>query len=217
VREDSYLARKQQLSQLNQTLALRRSSILETQGAAQQAGAQAKTQMAALSTQRSDIAQRRTSTRINQAYQLTAPISGRATAISLRKGQFAGGQNPAMIIVPENAELQAELLVPTTAIGFLRKDQAVKLTVDAFPSQKFGVLNARLLDIAQAPITKTDAAGAAVPVYLVTAEIEAQSILAFGKNQPLFAGMTLSAQIETEKQTMIEWLFEPLFAVRKRS
>jgi len=216
VREETYLARIQQLSQLNQTFALRRSSILETQRAAQQASAQAKTQIAALSAQKSDIAQRRTNIQINKAYQLIAPISGRVTAITARNGQFANIQTPLMMIVPTNAKLQAELSVPTTAIGFLEKGQQVKLSIDAFPYQKFGTLNARLSDIAKAPITQLDATGASISLYQVIADIEAHSILAFGKEHPLIAGMTLSARVETEKQSILEWLFEPLFAVQKR-
>jgi membrane fusion protein len=42
------------------------------------------------------------------------------------------------------------------------------------------------------------------------------NVAAFGRNEALIPGMTLSARIVTEKQSLLEWLFEPLYAVRQR-
>jgi membrane fusion protein len=40
--------------------------------------------------------------------------------------------------------------------------------------------------------------------------------MAFRRKQSLLAGMTLSARIVTRKQTLLEWLFEPIYAVNRR-
>ena len=55
-----------------------------------------------------------------------------------------------------------------------------------------------------------------VPVYLVTAELAEPFVRAFGRRQPLLPGMTLSARIVAERQSLLHWLFEPLFAVGGR-
>jgi membrane fusion protein len=46
--------------------------------------------------------------------------------------------------------------------------------------------------------------------------LDRAAVSAFGRDEPLVSGMTLSARIVTEKQSLLEWLFEPLFAVQRR-
>ena len=108
-----------------------------------------------------------------------------------------------------------QLSVPTSAAGFLKKGQDVRLAIDAFPYQQFGTVAARITDISNAAVAQQSAAGA-VPVYFVTAELPHAFVRAFGREQPLMPGMTLTARIITRKQTLLEWLFEPLFAVSRR-
>jgi membrane fusion protein len=47
-------------------------------------------------------------------------------------------------------------------------------------------------------------------------KLDTEAVTAFGRSEPLVSGMTLSARIVTEKQSLLEWLFEPLYAVRRR-
>ena len=84
------------------------------------------------------------------------------------------------------------------------------------PYQRFGTVTARISEISSAVIPKATAEGVTVPVYLVTANCSQSWVPAFGRRQPLLPGMTLTARIVTKKQTLFEWLFEPLFAVSRR-
>jgi membrane fusion protein len=138
------------------------------------------------------------------------------TAVTARVGQAANQQQPLMVVMPADATPRAELYVPTSAAGFLAVGQDVRLAVDAFPYQRFGTVKARVVQISSVAIPKVTAEGTAVPVYLVTAELSEPSVVAFGLRQPLLPGMTLSARIVTERQSLFEWLFEPLYAVMKR-
>ncbi|MBA4768623.1 MAG: secretion protein HlyD, partial [Porphyrobacter sp.] len=52
--------------------------------------------------------------------------------------------------------------------------------------------------------------------YPVVVDIDNPEVVAFGRREQLVPGMSLTARIITEKQSLIEWLFEPLFAVRRR-
>lgn len=101
-------------------------------------------------------------------------------------------------------------------VGFARVGQLVKLSIDAFPYQQFGTIQARISSIPGAPISAADAQGNAVPVYIAIAEIDAPYIMAFGKKHRLLSGMTLRARITTRNQSLFEWLFEPLYAVGRR-
>ncbi|WP_115367360.1 HlyD family secretion protein [Alteripontixanthobacter maritimus] len=215
-REETFLLRQQQLGQMQQTLATRRAAISEAQAAMRQTSAANDAQIAALSGERSDILQRRTSAEASDAYSLAAPIAGAVTALTARSGQAVTPQSPIMLIVPSGSELRAELYVPSAAIGFLEVGQEVSLAPDAFPYQRFGTVPGRILDITNAPVVQSDNSGVRVPVYIVTVAMEQDSIEAYGNEEELIAGMTLTARITTEEQSLIRWLFEPLFAVGKR-
>lgn len=216
IREEMWLSRRQQVSQLEANRASKAASIAEAQRAAQQIGASMRAQTAGLSASRSELSQRSINTDVSQAFVISAPISGQVTALTARLGQAVTQQTPLMAIVPQGAALTAELDVPTTAIGFLRVGQEVRLAVDAYPYQRFGTVIASIMRISRSAVGRVDAKGTTMPVYLVTASIANPSVLAFGHKQTLLPGMTLRARIVTRKQTLIEWLFEPLFAVRNR-
>lgn len=215
-REETYLNRQQQLTQLTQTIAGQQAAIDEAQASIRQAGATAGVQIAALAAQKSDIAQRRTGAEVADSYRLNAPVAGIVAALTARTGQAISPQADIMAIVPSASRLRAELYVPSSAIGFLRIGQDVSLGIDAFPYQRFGTLPARVTSIATAPVTQPDAERNSRGVYIVTVSLQRETIGAYGKREPLLAGMSLTARITTERQSLIKWLFEPLFAIGGR-
>lgn len=216
VREETWLTRRQQVSQLEATRASKAASVLEAERSAAGIVSQARAQAAGLSASRAELSQRSITTDSARAFTISAPVAGRVTALTARIGQPVNPQTPLLVIVPSGSRLRAELTIPTNAAGFLAVGQEVRLAVDAFAYQRFGTVKARIEEISATAVPRVDSKGATVPVYLVTARIADPSVMAFGRKQPLLPGMTLSARIVTEKQTLIEWLFEPLFAVRNR-
>ncbi len=214
-REASLLARRQQLGQLRQARAAKFAELHGAQSSVNQAAANAHAQAAAIESQRTQLIQQMAQADSAQGYTLTSPVAGTVTALTGRLGQPAAQGQPLMVIVPSGGRARVELLVPTSAAGFLRTGQQVRLAVDAFPYQQFGTVSARLADISTAAVAKQTSDGA-VPVYLVTADLAKSTVEAFGREQPLLPGMTLSARIVTRKQSLLEWLFEPLYAVSRR-
>jgi membrane fusion protein len=216
IREEQLANRKQQLSQLEQTRASKTAQLEDARRAIGQTAAQAQAQSANFKATRAELARQQVDVSVASGYVLTAPASGMATAITVKAGQSVGPSTPLLSIIPKGSKLRAELPIPATMIGFVRIGQEVKLSIDAFPYQQFGTIKARISSIPGAPISTADAKGNPVPVYITIAEIEAPYIMAFGKKQPLLSGMTLSARITTRKQSLFEWLFEPLYAVGRR-
>tara|TARA_A100001391_G_C5065880_1_gene277158 strand:+ start:886 stop:2115 length:1230 start_codon:yes stop_codon:yes gene_type:complete len=215
-REETHLIRQQQLGQLTQSLASKLAEVDETRAAIRRVSASAGAQIDALASQRSDLAQRRASAEVSGAYLVKAPISGTVTAITAREGQFVPQGLPIMSIVPDDAALRVELYVPSSAIGMLEVGQEISVAIDAFPPQRFGTLAGHLVELASAPTVHPDGQGHQEPVYIVTALLEDEGIYAYGRREQLLPGMTVTARIRTEKQSLLEWLFEPLFAVRRR-
>lgn len=214
-RQATILSRRQQLAQLQQLRASKMAAIAEARRGIAESGAAAQAQVASAQSQRAALAQQLAQADLAQGYAITSPVDGVVTALTARLGQPASNQQQLMMVVPAKAELRVELYVPTAAAGFLKRGQEVRLAVDAFPYQQFGTVSARVADVSAATIAKQQPAGP-VPVYLVTATLTQPWIKAFGHRQALAPGMTLSARIITENRSLLEWLFQPIFAVRNR-
>jgi len=60
------------------------------------------------------------------------------------------------------------------------------------------------------------AGGAGPPVYRVLVSLESQSVLAYGERETLRPGMLVDADILGERRRIIEWVFEPLYAIEGR-
>lgn len=215
-RQETLLTRRQQLAQIEQIRGAKAAQLAEAHRTVSQIQARAEAQAASLSSGRAQVAQRRVEAQSGAGYVITAPVAGRVTAMTARPGQAVATQQALMVIVPDRALPRAELYVPTRAAGFLEAGQEVRLAVDAFPFQRFGTVNARIAEISAVAVPRQDDRGTTVPVYLVTAELSQPWVTAFDKRQPLLPGMTLSARIVTERQSLLEWLFQPLFSVGRR-
>jgi membrane fusion protein len=50
----------------------------------------------------------------------------------------------------------------------------------------------------------------------VTVTLEQQHVMAYGREQPLAAGMQLEADVLLERRRLIEWLFAPVLGIAGR-
>lgn len=216
LREETLLSRRQGLSQLNQLLATKNAAREETERSAAQIAAQSKAQIASLAASRDEIAQQAASIAGSRSYVLRAPVAGQVTALTARVGQPADTQMPLMTIIPSGSVLYAELMVSSAAIGFVKVGQDVRLAIDAFPYQRYGTIRGEVITVATSSLNTQTDNGRATSVYPVTVKLADPSVSAYGRREPLISGMTLTARIVTEKQSLLQWLFEPLFAVRQR-
>ncbi len=216
IREETLLARQQGLSQIEQSFAAKRAAVIENERSMGQIMAQARVQAASLSATRAQVAQQAANATGARSYVLRAPVAGRVTAMTARIGQAAIPQTPLMTIVPAGSVLRAELRVSSAAIGFVKPGQHVRLAIDAFPYQRFGTVTGKVLTVAASAVGAQGPNGSTVAIYPVTVALDKTHVTAFGRHEMLVSGMSLTARIVTEKQTLLEWLFEPLYAVRRR-
>lgn len=214
-RQAAYLSRRQQLAQLQQSLSSKRAEAAQIQRSIAQSSASARAQAEAAQGDKASLSQQQVQADLAQGYVLTAPFDGVVTAVTVRAGQAVTAEQQLMLVLPKDAQTRVELYVPTTAAGFLATGQEVRISVDAFPYQTFGTIPSRVDTISGAAIMRQSANGS-TPFYLATATLDRPWITAFGKRQPLLPGMTLTARIVTQKRTLAEQLFAPVFAVRDR-
>lgn len=154
------------------------------------------------------------------AYTIKAPVSGRVTALQTGLGRLADPRVPLMAIAPVGGQLQADIFAPSRAIGFVRPGQSVRLLYDAFPYQRFGSFPGQVLSVTHSIIAPNELDApfqVRDPVYRVRVRVADQSVQAFGEQVPLQPGMTLSANIVLDRRPFLDWLLQPLRAVRARS
>lgn len=151
---------------------------------------------------------------------LRAPRNGVVVNLAIQNGQMVTAGQRLLSIVPEGSLLQAEMWLPSRAVGFLQDGNRVILRYPAFPYQKFGQQDGRLLEIsrsATAASELTSILGRTVsePLYRVLVELDQQTVTAYGKPEPLRPGMTVDADILLDRRRLIEWVLEPVYGVSR--
>jgi membrane fusion protein len=146
--------------------------------------------------------------------QLQAPVAGSVANRLVEAGQSVQAGQPLLRILPRGSRLQAELLVPSRAIGFMDPGDRVQLRYHAYPYQKFGHHTGRVVRIARSAV-KPAGSGSA-PLYRVLVELDSQSITAYGRPEPLRPGMALDADVLGARRKLYEWVMEPLYSVTGR-
>ncbi len=149
-----------------------------------------------------------------------ATSSSVVSTIQANEGHTVDVTKPLMNLLPQNANLEARLLVPVSAAGFLNKGQQISIRYDAFPYQKFGLHQGRIESVSQSLILPGDWVAAPIhvnePTYLVKANLDEKVIYAYGNNVALKTGMTFSADIVLGERTIFEWLLEPILSTTGR-
>ena len=153
-----------------------------------------------------------------------APQDGMISALLAEPGQAVSPASAMASLVPQGAVLQAQLYAPSSAVGFVRPGQAVRLRLEAFPYQKFGQLEGRVLQVSRTPLAAGELAALtlagmqaqppAEALFRITVALDEASAAALP--QPLVAGMRLQADVMLERRRLVEWLFEPLFGLQGR-
>ena len=216
-RELAALDQKQKLNSLNQQIAAKQNQLTETRYSLEQLPTVMEGKIQSLRSELATTEQRIAEVSGRRAYVIRAPAAGRISTLQATVGQFADPRLLQMEIIPNERVLQAELFVPTRAIGFVRAGQHVRILYEAFPYQQFGAYGGRVSKVSQTILTKSDASGPIElkePAYKVTAELDRPDIDAYGKKIPLQSDMLLRADIILEKRSLISWLLDPLLSVR---
>lgn len=216
IRQERLLSRQQQLFQLEQSLATQESAMEEASRSMSQIASQTRSQSASVNATRAQLTQQAAIARGDKSYVIRAPLAGIVSAVTARVGQTVGPQAPMMSIIPAGSRLRAELAIPPRAIGFVKVGQQVHLALDSFPYQQFGSVDGVVTTVARSAVTQQGAAGQAGTFYPVVVDLETDRIWAYGQPQRLLTGMTLTARVKVETQSLLEWLFDPILAYRRR-
>lgn len=219
-RRQTLIGSQQELAGLRQQLSARLADAAQARAQITSLSAESAQGISEIQSNLQAMVQQQAQLEGEQGYIVTAPISGRVTALQTAAGRTANPNVPLMVIVPDRSQLKAELYAPTRAIGFVKPGQETRILFDAFPYQRFGSFGGKVQSVSRIVI---DPRENEVPlkleeaVYRVTVALDKQAIAAYGEKVPLQPGMTLQANIVLERQSFLSWLLQPLNAVLKRT
>lgn len=216
------------LEQLSQVQALERQALAARRLLAQlnQANHELPAQIAALSAaeQRdsASLSQESLETKSKAEAVIQAPVSGTITALLGQPGQAVQPGQTVLSMLPAASNLEAQLLVPSRAVGFISPGDTVLLRYQAYPYQKFGHYGGHVAQISRSALSSGELgtlignADAGEPYYRVIVSLDQQSVHAYGKDEPLKPGLLLEADILGEHRKLWEWAFEPLYTLTGR-
>lgn len=138
---------------------------------------------------------------------LRAPVAGTVQQLAVHT---AGGVvTPAqalMVVVPDGAEVTAEVMLENKDIGFVHPGQTVAVKLDTFPFTRYGTVPATVLRVS-ADAVVDEKRGAIFPATL---RLQAGDIAVDGRRVTLAPGMSLTAEVQTGQRRVIEYLLSPL-------
>lgn len=217
---EDFLAQKQQYQELLRTKVNRQNSLAQAESELEQLPLKSKSHISEIEKIISELKQQTAEVHGRRQLEIRAPIDGVVTALQAREGQMATNNSPLMAIIPKDALMQAELYVPSRAIGFITPGQTVRIRYDAFPYRRFGIYEGTVEVISKHALLPSELTipipELKEPVYRVTVNLKQQYVMAYGKDFPLQAGMSLEADIILEKQTLFRWILDPLISLKGR-
>ncbi|PWB67480.1 MAG: hypothetical protein C3F16_00055 [Betaproteobacteria bacterium] len=202
-------------------LALER-EIAGLRAASDESKSRARAQLSALDAQVAALEQERIE-RLTQADAIvSAPASGTVAAVLVEAGQLVAPGTTLLTLLPADSPLQAHLFAPSRSVGFIRAGQEVLLRYPAFPFQKFGSHRARVISVSRAAIAPAELGfsppdGSRESLYRIKVALDSQTVAAYGRAEPLQAGMQVEADILLDRRRLIEWVFEPVLSLAGRA
>lgn len=143
---------------------------------------------------------------------IPAPEAGVVTQVFVNAvGQVVNRGQTLAMLAPASAPLVAETMIPSKDVGLIRPGQVVKLKYEAFPFEEYGIQRGRLLRVS--PDAMADPAlGLA---YRGLVELEEVTIRVRGEEKPLMYGMKGTAEVVTDRKSLLSLLLRPLRQLRE--
>ncbi len=143
----------------------------------------------------------------NTKQKITSPCDGHVDKIMMHT--IGGVVQPAqqlMSVTPVDVPLLVKATVLNKDIGFVKEDMAVKIKIDTFSFQKYGLLEGKVINVSKSSIEHEELG----PVYEVFIQPLQTKLIVEGKEESISSGMSVAAEIKTGKRRIIEFFIYPL-------
>jgi HlyD family secretion protein len=221
------IEREQDLKTQSATISAARATISEAEQRLRQVGADYRRNLQAERTE--------TATQYEKLRQELAKQQHRAELLELKAPQAGFVKDLAthtpgtvvqpgtilMTLVPKDENLKAEVFVANPDVGFVRETQGAKIKLAAYPFQKYGMLEGRVVHVSadaqdkpENPPGQSDATQSETTrkglIYRTLVELDTQKLVADGRPLTLTPGMQVTAEINLGTRSVMEYLLSPV-------
>lgn len=118
-----------------------------------------------------------------------------------------------MLVVPKETVLEVEVMLPNKDIGFVQKDMLAEVKIHTFPFTKYGLIEGVVKTISNDAILDENLG----LVYSVRVSMHQNYLNVNGSDVLLMPGMAVTAEVQTGKRRIIEFIAAPLLRGAKES
>lgn len=137
-----------------------------------------------------------------------APVTGIVHGLSVNtKGAVVEPAQVLMTIIPVDEKLVVETEIAPEDIGHVAVGQETKVAVSGFDQRRYGSVPGRLVKLS--PTTLLNEEGQ--PYFKGRIELDSSTIRTGEGAQPIMPGMTVTADIVTGQQTLLQYLTGPVY------
>jgi len=209
-RENSVATSMEREGRIRAEMAMTRGNIENARAEAVKASSDADVTIADADVEIAEARQIEKATENAGRFIIDSPIAGEIAALPVRNGQRVQEGELIAIVARKDEENIARLQVPASSMTGLKEGQTVRVSVDAYPYQTYGTIEASIVTISTA--ARQTESGPMFDVEVVMPK----TIESYGRKARLLPGMTVSARIQTQQRTILEWLLDPLISVNRR-
>ncbi len=146
-------------------------------------------------------------TQREQLTHLTAPVAGTVQQLAVHSvGGVVTSAQQLMIVVPDAAQVTAEVNITNLDIGFVNTGQAAEVKLETFAYTKYGTVLATLAVVGADAVTDEKKGS----YYPATLTLSQRTMNIDGKQVPISPGMNVTAEIKTGQRRIIEYLLSPI-------
>ena len=207
------IARRADFESANERLLAQREALRAVEAQIAQRSLQTVQSQSVLNAQRAALAEQRVQLARSNQLTLTAPVAGEVSDISVEVGPRAHPDRSLVTIVPSGSRLEVWLYAPSSAVGFARAGQRVRLLFDAFPYQRHGAGGGEVVAVSRVPVEPNSLSpdlNIQEPVFRIRVRLDQLPPRAARVEQAIRPGMTLTANLVLEHRSLWEMLFFPI-------
>ena len=151
-------------------------------------------------------------------YIISAPVAGNVTNLQMLIGQQTDPVKPVAFILADETEYFAELFFPSRHIGFITTNILVKLKLDAYPYQQYGMSDGVISEVSKTTMNFRDVKGllnSTESMYRIRVRLTNQHVNYKGQLLALIDGMKVTAEVNLERRRLLFWLISPLYELSR--
>lgn len=151
---------------------------------------------------------------INAKQILYAPVSGRIQEMTVNTiGGVVTEAQKLMLIVPDEENLEVEVVLENKDVGFVRADMPAEIKIHTFPFTKYGTISGLVTNVSNDAIVDEERG----LIYTMQMRMEKNTIDVEGRDIKLIPGMAVTAEVHIGTRRIIEFFLAPLLRYKNES